>query len=136
MRIEKQNIPANLKSKVNTRFRNHQSDIDGLSRKLTSFNSDRSALFGSRYTDDPEAGSDPHLEQRQQLLSGTDRLERSSGRLRESQRMALEAEETGRNTLQELGRQREVIVGTRDTLDRSEGFTDRSIKTLRSMARR
>jgi hypothetical protein len=50
--------------------------------------------------------------------------------------MALEAEAVGSNTLQELGRQREVIVGTRDTLDRSEGYTDRSIKTLRGMARR
>jgi hypothetical protein len=50
--------------------------------------------------------------------------------------MALEAEETGRNTLQELGRQREVIVGTIGTLDRSEGYTDRSIKTLKGMARR
>jgi len=136
LRLEKQNIPANLKSKVNTRFRNHSSDIDGLSRRLKGFNSDRAALFGQRYTDDPDVASDPHLEQRQQLLSGTDRLERSSHRLRESQRMALEAEETGRNTLQELGRQREVIINTRDTLDRSEGYTDRSIKTLRGMARR
>jgi hypothetical protein len=137
MRIEKQNVPQNVKSKVASRFRNHSSDVDSLSRKLQAFSSDRAALFGSRYTDDPEAGSgDPHLEQREHLLSGTDRLERSSGRLRESQRMALEAEETGRSTLQELGRQREVIVGTRDTLDRSEGYTDRSIKTLRGMARR
>jgi len=135
MRIEKQNVPANLKSKVNTRFRNHSSDVDTLSRKLTSLSSDRSALFGSRYTDDPEAG-DVQLEQRQQLLKGTERLERSSGRLRESQRVALQTEEIGRNTLADLGRQRETIVRTRGALDESEGYTDRSIKTLRGMARR
>ena len=109
MRIEKQNIPTNLKSKVNTRFRNHQTDVDTASRKLTSLTSDRAALFGNRYTDDPDGSGDANLEQRQQLLSGTDRLERSSGRLRESQRIALETEEIGRNTIADLGRQRETI---------------------------
>jgi vesicle transport through interaction with t-SNAREs protein 1 len=137
MRIEKTNIPANLKSKVNTRFRNYQQDVDGLNRKLSSLQSDRAALFGNRYTDeDGEGSGDPNLEQRQQLLSGTDRLERSSGRLRESQRIALETEEIGRNTLSDLGRQREVIENTRVNLGESEGYTDRSIKTLRGMARR
>src|ERR1700761_837531 len=137
MRIEKQNIPATLKSKVNTRFRNYQSDIDTLNRKLTSLQSDRAALFGNRYTDDDGDGtSDPHLEQRQQLLHGTDRLERSSGRLRESQRIAFETEMIGRDTLADLGRQREVIENTRVNLGESEGYADRSIKTLRGMARR
>jgi vesicle transport through interaction with t-SNAREs protein 1 len=137
MRIEKQNIPSSQKSKVNTRFRNLQSDVDTALRTLSNLTSDRTALFGSRYTDDPEAGSsDPNLEQRQQLLKGTERLERSSGRLRESQRVALETEEIGRNTLADLGRQRETIIHTRTTLGESEGYTDRSIKTLRGMARR
>jgi vesicle transport through interaction with t-SNAREs protein 1 len=137
MRIEKQNIPATLKSKVNTRFRNYGSDIDSLTRKLATLQSDRSALFGNRYTDDDADGSgDANLEQRQQLLRGTDRLERSSGRLRESQRIALETEEIGRNTLADLGRQRETIEHTRNTLGESEGYADRSIKTLRGMARR
>lgn len=89
MRIEKQNIPASLKSKVNTRFRNHQGDVDGLTRSLTGLQADKSAMFGPRYTDD-DVESDPQLEQRQQLLKGTDRLERSSGRLRDSHRIALE----------------------------------------------
>jgi len=137
MRIEKQNIPATLKSKVNTRFRNYQSDIDNLTRKLTAFESDRSQLFGSRYTDDDDGSSaDPNVEQRQQLLRGTERLERSSGRLRDSHRIALETEEIGRNTLADLGRQRETIEHTRNMLGESEGYTDRSIKTLKGMARR
>jgi vesicle transport through interaction with t-SNAREs 1 len=138
MRIEKQNIPATLKSKVNTRFRNYQSDVDNLSRKLSSLQSDRAALFGARYTDEDgdDATGDPNLEQRQQLLRGTDRLERSSGRLRDTQRIALETEEIGQNTLADLGRQRETIVHTRNMLGESEGYTDRSVKTLKGMARR
>lgn len=134
MRLEKSNIPAPAKTKVNQRFRNFETDVDGLQRKLRSLSDDRKALFGSRYTDTPTA--DDQLEQRQQLLSGTDRLERSSGRLRDSQRIALETEDIGRNTLADLNRQRETIEHTRSTLLESEGYTDRSIKTLRGMARR
>ncbi|KAF2173099.1 hypothetical protein M409DRAFT_17047 [Zasmidium cellare ATCC 36951] len=134
MRLEKQNIPQASKVKVNQRFRNHESDVDAAKRKLTSLREDRSALFGKRYTDNPT--QDDQLEQRQQLLSGTDRLERSSGRLRESQRIALETEDIGRDTLADLGRQREVIEHTRGTLLESEGYTDRSNKTLKGMARR
>jgi len=133
MKIEKQNIPAAQKSAVNARFRNYQTDVDQMARKLKSL--DKRQLFGERYRDDVEAG-DPQLEQRQQLLSGTDRLERSSNRIRESQRIALETEDIGRNTLGDLGRQRETIENTRGRLLESEGYTDRSIKTLRGMARR
>ncbi|KAF2190626.1 vesicle transport V-snare protein, variant [Zopfia rhizophila CBS 207.26] len=134
MRLEKPNIPAPSKSKINARFRNFESDIDAASRKLKSLSDDRHALFGSRYTDNPT--TDDQLEQRQQLLSGTERLGRSSGRLMESQRIALETEEIGRNTLGDLHTQREQITRTRQTLLESEGYTDRSIKTLRGMARR
>ncbi|RAO65805.1 uncharacterized protein BHQ10_001817 [Talaromyces amestolkiae] len=130
MRMEKQNIPSNARSKVNVRFRNYSSDIDELKRKLKSLSDDRRALFGDRYTDDPEAG-DVHMEQRQQLLSGTERLERSSARLQESQRLALETEDIGRGTLADLHQQRETIERTRQNLHQSEGYVDTSIKTLR-----
>lgn len=135
MRMEKQNIPSAARSKVNVRFRNYSSDIDELKRKLKSLSDDRRALFGDRYTDDPEAG-DVHMEQRRQLLSGTERLERSSARLQDSQRLALETEDIGRGTLADLHQQRETIERTRQNLHQSEGYVDTSIKTLRGMARR
>ena len=134
MNLEKSNIPSSIRSKVSTRYRNHASDIDGLTRKLRSLSDDRAALFGSRYTDDPS--SDPQLEQRQQLLSGTERLGRSGERLRESQRVALETESIGAGTLADLHQQRNVIENTHRNLQQSEGYVDRSVKTLRGMARR
>lgn len=134
MRIEKQNIPSAARSKINQKFRNYESDIDANKRKLKELSSDRKALFGNRYTDDPNA--DEQLEQRQQLLSGTDRLDRSSQRLRDSQRVANETEDIGRGTLADLQLQREQIQHTRMTLLESEGYVDRSVKTLRGMARR
>ncbi|PWY87658.1 V-snare-domain-containing protein [Aspergillus heteromorphus CBS 117.55] len=133
MRMEKQNIPSSARSKVNTRVRNYATDVDEAKRKLRSLSDDRKALFGDRYTDDPQ---DEHLEQRQQLLSGTERLERSSARLQESQRIALETEDIGRNTLADLNQQRETITNARGRLLESEGYVDTSIKTLRGMARR
>ncbi|KAF2865329.1 hypothetical protein BDV95DRAFT_612720 [Massariosphaeria phaeospora] len=136
LRLEKANIPANLKSNINTRFRNLEHDIDAASRKLTTMkgDGDRRDLFGSRYTDNPT--TDDQLEQRQQLLSGTDRLGRSSQRLRESQRIALETEQIGTGVLSDLNGQRAQIEHTRGRLLDSETYTDRSIKTLRGMARR
>ena len=136
MRLEKSNIPANLKSKFNARFRNFETDLDQTKRKLEGYTNDRSKLFGGRYTDNHDTDTDAQLEQRQQLLSGTDRLNRSSGRLRESQRIALETEQIGASTLGDLHQQREQITNTRERLLESESYTDRSIKTLRGMARR
>ncbi|KAM5441984.1 t-SNARE VTI1 [Microsporum ferrugineum] len=136
MRMEKENIPSSTRSKINARFRNYLTDVDNTKRKLRSLSDDRKALFGERYTDDPSSTHDQHLEQRQQLLSGTERLERSSARLQDSQRVALSTEEIGRDTLADLYRQRETIEHTRAGLLESEGYVDRSVKTLRGMARR
>jgi vesicle transport through interaction with t-SNAREs 1 len=134
MTLSKSSLPTTQRTKVNTRFRNHQSDIDALSRKLKTLQpTDRAQLFGDRYTDEPQ---DAQLEQRQQLLSGTERLGRSGDRLRESQRIALETEQIGASTLADLHQQRSVIEHTRGNLLQSEGYVDRSVKTLRGMARR
>jgi vesicle transport through interaction with t-SNAREs 1 len=140
MNLTKSSIPTSLRSKINSRYRNHQSDLDATQRRLKTLSkstadADRSALFGERYTDDP-SGADAALEQRQQLLSGTERLGRSGDRLRESQRIALETEQIGASTLADLHQQRNVIENTHRNLLQSEGYVDRSVKTLRGMARR
>lgn len=135
MRLERSNIPSTARSKINQRFRNYESDIDAAKRKLKSLSSDpQKAGYGNdRYSDTP---GDEQLEQRQQLLSGTERLDRSSQRLRDSQRIANETENIGRETLADLQVQRETIQHTRMTMLESEGYVDRSVKTLRGMARR
>lgn len=144
MRLEKANIPTASRTKVNQRFRNHESDADALKRRLRTLADDRAALFGtaaaaSRYSDNPDGSSGPsdaQLEQRQQLLRGTDRLDRSTQRLKASQALAAETEAIGAGTLADLHRQRETITHTGDMLLESEGYVDRSVKTLRGMARR
>ena len=120
MRLEKANIPSSARSKINQRFRNYESDIDVAKRRLRSSSDDRKNQFDNRYSDNPT--TDDQLEQRQQLLSGTDRLDRSSQRLRESQRIAHETENIGRDTLADLQVQRETIQHTRMTMLESEGY--------------
>lgn len=134
MRIERSNIPSAARSKITQRFRNFESDIDAAKRKLKTLSDDRKALFGNRYSDNPN--TDDQLEQRQQLLSGTERLDRSSNRLRNAQIIANETENIGRDTIADLQIQREVIQGTRQRILESEGYVDRSVKTLRGMGRR
>lgn len=136
MRLEKANIPSASRTKINQRFRNFETDVDKYRRKLRSLADDRAALFGSRYTDNPAGGPDAQTEQRQQLLSGTDRLDRSTQRLRNSQALANETEAIGASTLADLHVQRERISHTGNILLESEGYVDRSVKTLRGMARR
>lgn len=89
MKMEKLNIPSGSRTRVNQRIRNYESDVDAYKRKLQSLAEDRSALFGNRYQDYPGSSSDVQLEQRQQLLGGTDRLDRSTQRLKASQALAV-----------------------------------------------
>ena len=125
MRLEKASIPSSARSKINQRFRNYESDIDAAKRRLKSSSDDRQNQFENRYSDNPT--TDDQLEQRQQLLSGTDRLDRSSQRLRESQRIAYETENIGRDTLADLQVQRETIQHTRMTMLESEGYAHLAI---------
>jgi vesicle transport through interaction with t-SNAREs 1 len=133
MRLELQNIPTSARTRLNSRQSGYASTLESSKRKLRSLADDRSALFGERYTDAP---GDRVLDQRQQLLSGTDRLQNSSRLLQNSQRTANETEQTGANTLTELREQRERIIHTGMTLNESETYVERSVKTLRGMARR
>jgi vesicle transport through interaction with t-SNAREs protein 1 len=149
MRLEKQNIPSTSRPKINTRLRTYESATTASKSRLASLSTDRAALFSGRYTDEdpalhPNNGggggggppSDIHLAQRQQLLSSTDRLDRSSQRLRASQALASETEAIGAAALADLHAQRETILHTQGVLGQSEGYVDRSVKTLRGMARR
>jgi vesicle transport through interaction with t-SNAREs protein 1 len=52
------------------------------------------------------------MDQRSRLIDGTERLQNSSRRLEEAQRIALETEGVGISTLEDLNRQREQMLRT------------------------
>lgn len=134
MRIEVQNIPTNIRSKYSPRVRNYDHDLDKAKQTLkkATYEADRAAKYG---TQGPSA-TDAQYDQRQQLLSGTDRLERSNQRLSNSQRLAYETETVGANILSDLHMQRSQLMNTRETLLEGEGYVNKSVQTLRGMARR
>lgn len=76
------------------------------------------------------------MDQRQRLLSGTERLGESSRRLQDSHRLALETEGIGINILSTLKGQRETMLRARDTLAEADSYIDKASKTLKGMARR
>lgn len=132
MSLEISNIPTPSRQKPRSRLRNYTADLDSCRSTIlkAAQSADRDALFGDR------GSGDAVTDQRQQLLSGTERLERSSQRLRDSERIARETEGVGGSILEDLRGQRERIAQTHDTLNDSERYLDRSVKTLRGMARR
>lgn len=76
-------------------------------------------MFGGFGNDNEDGTSDfdaSTMDQRQRLLSGTERLGQSSRRLEDSHRLALETEGVGINILSTLKGQRETMVRARDTV--------------------
>jgi len=137
MSIEVQNLPSNQRSIYNTKIRQYKSQVEDSKGRLKKLldDQDKYELFGNRYTDD-DSHDDMHDSQRKQLLNNNASLERTSERLRDSQRIALETENIGGNILNDLRSQREQIMGSRNTLMTADGYVDKSMKTLKSMSRR
>lgn len=139
MGVEVQGIPTSQRSTYNTKIRGFRSDVDKLKResqKLADSQS-RAQLFGDREGANDSAGfSDEASSQRQQLLSSQQRLEQSSERLRDAQRVGNETEAIGAGILNDLHGQREQIINSRSTLTEADTYVDKSLRTLRGMARR
>merc|ERR1711991_888898 len=76
------------------------------------------------------------MEQRQRILDGKRRLEETSNRLTNAQRMALESEQIGVETLGELHAQRAVIERADRNLYIADENTSRGASYVRSMNRR
>lgn len=131
MGLEIQNIPTATRNKINPRLRNYRHDADTWKRQLKKMsfeNRPGQSAYGS--------SGDAAQDQRQQLLSGTERLERGSQRLRDAQRTAAETEDIGNGIMTDLYSQRTQILRTADTLQDADTYVDRSVRTLRGMARR
>ncbi|GMM52740.1 v-SNARE protein [Starmerella bacillaris] len=128
-------LPTDERAQHNATIRSYRSEIDEIKKNLALKQSQadqtaRNELFGDR--DYADAGS----EQRSALLNNQQRLERSSDRLRDAQRVGNETESIGAGILNDLRGQREQIINSRNTLTEADGHVDRSMRTLRGMARR
>ncbi|XP_033110217.1 vesicle transport through interaction with t-SNAREs homolog 1B-like, partial [Anneissia japonica] len=77
-----------------------------------------------------------HANQRTRLIQGTESLNRASGSLDRTHRIAAETDEIGVGIIEELGGQKDQLLSTRDKLDNMDANLGRSRRILNSMARR
>ncbi|KAG0164925.1 hypothetical protein DFQ30_009187 [Apophysomyces sp. BC1015] len=141
MELEIVNIPTPSRTRLQAKMRLHKSECETLKRDLRRAtavvpkSADRDELFGGMddYHGDLDAST---MDQRQRLLTGTERLGESSRRLEDSHRLALETEGIGINILSTLKGQRETMTRARDTLSEADSYIDKASRTLKGMARR
>lgn len=96
----------------------------------------RDELLSRAELGDTAGGAASSAAQRDRLLSAQDKLKQTGDRIKEGKKTLLETEELGVSILQDLHKQRETIVHTRDTLHGADENIGRSRRILTAMARR
>ncbi|CAI2181058.1 2257_t:CDS:10 [Funneliformis geosporum] len=139
MEMELLNLPQSSRSRCQAKMRSYKGNLDKLKRDLKRAGSrasgptDREELLAGANGTDLDSAS---LDQRARLLSGTELLADSSRRLQDSHKIALETETIGANVLEDIRRQRDQILHTRNTLMEADSYIDKAQRTLKGMARR
>ncbi|KAI8072430.1 snare region anchored in the vesicle membrane C-terminus-domain-containing protein [Gongronella butleri] len=142
MEMELLKIPTGSRAAYQKQVQESKAEMQQLKRDLRQLEADKHAYQRQELFGDLESqvgGEDYDLaytDQRQRLLSGTERLGESSRRLEQSHRMALETEGVGASILSTLKGQRETMTRARDTLHEADAQIDRASRTLKTMARR
>ncbi|ORX44426.1 V-snare-domain-containing protein [Hesseltinella vesiculosa] len=141
MEMEMLSLPANTRSLLHSQYNTNKAEAEKLKEELRGLEAHRELhlrqeLFGDLESQMGNDADFAHSDQRQRLLSGTDRLGESSRRLEESHRLALETEGVGASILSTLKGQRETMTKARDTLVEADVQIERASRTLKTMARR
>ncbi|KAI8616266.1 hypothetical protein BC830DRAFT_1118790 [Chytriomyces sp. MP71] len=133
------NMPTSQKLKASAFVRFCRDAVRAARRDLAkyttgvAFISDRTQLLSGATNHGATSISIDSADTRSRLLQSTERLQGGSQRLENIQRIALESETIGASTLGDLGRQREQIVRTRNTLDSADSWITQSTGVLRGM---
>ncbi|XP_059670371.1 vesicle transport v-SNARE 13 isoform X2 [Cornus florida] len=138
MDLEARSLQPNVKAVLLAKLREYKSDLNNLKsevKRISSGNlnySARDALLESGMADTLTVSAD----QRSRLLMSTERLNKSSDRVRESRKTMLETEDLGVSILQDLHQQRQSLLHAHDTLHGVDDNISRSKKILTSISRR
>mmetsp|Transcript_13878 Transcript_13878/g.24879 ORF Transcript_13878/g.24879 Transcript_13878/m.24879 type:complete len:243 (-) Transcript_13878:652-1380(-) len=123
---------SSSKASLQQRMENSKNLVSQLREKTNiAKESKRSELLSGGGYDDSDARS-----QRARMAQMTGALERSSDRVKESRRMAAEAEVTGAEVLGELSAQRQTLTRARENLYSVDDELSRSRGIVSSMSRR
>ncbi|CAN4088432.1 unnamed protein product [Withania somnifera] len=138
MDLEARSLPPNVKATLLTKLREYKSDLNNVKtevKRITSANANQAArdeLLESGMADANMVSAD----QRQRLMMSTERLNRSSDRIRDSRRTMLETEDLGVSILHDLHQQRQSLLHAHETLHGVDDNISRSKKILTTMSRR
>jgi vesicle transport through interaction with t-SNAREs protein 1 len=127
MEIEIQGMPQSIRQPYTARAKSSKSDLARYKKLARDMHTQAaraellSNVSGSPFRDSvdgeyDEGGAGARNGDRTRLLAGTSLLEDGSRRLADSQRVALETEQTGAEILRNLRGQREQIEHARDTV--------------------
>ncbi|XP_042500313.1 vesicle transport v-SNARE 13-like [Macadamia integrifolia] len=138
MDLEARSLQPSVKAMLLAKLREYKSDLNNLKsevKRITSTNANQAArdeLLESGMADTLMASAD----QRSRLLMATDRLDQSSGRIKESRKTMLETEELGVSILQDLHQQRQSLLHANNTLHGVDDNIGKSKRILTTISRR
>ncbi|XP_010528358.1 PREDICTED: vesicle transport v-SNARE 11-like [Tarenaya hassleriana] len=138
MDLEARSLPPNVKSNLLVKLREYKSDLNNLKsevKRITTGNLNAAArdeLLEAGMADTMTASAD----QRSRLMMSTERLGRTTDRVKDSRRTMLETEELGVSILQDLHSQRQSLLHAHNTLHGVDDNIGKSKKILTAMSRR
>ncbi|CAN8265958.1 unnamed protein product [Cochlearia groenlandica] len=139
MDLEARSLPPNVKSILLVKLREYKSDLNNFKSEVKRITSGslnaaaRDELLEAGLADTMTASS---AEQRSRLMMSTDRLGRSTDRIKDSRRTMLDTEELGVSILQDLHGQRESLLRAHEKLHGVDDNIGKSKKILTAMSRR
>ncbi|CAF2166446.1 unnamed protein product [Brassica napus] len=138
MDLEARSLPPGVKSSLLVKLREFKSDLNNFKtevKRITSANSNAAArdqLLEAGMADTKTASAD----QRARLMMSTERLGRTTDRLKDGRRTMMETEEIGVSILQDLHGQRQSLLRAGDTLSGVDENVGKSKKILTGMTTR
>lgn len=133
MENEAKAAPVQYRTQMTGRLRTYRRNLDQLGKDLK-----KKSESGMYQADNYGFDRDDRMEasQRARLLQGVASLNRTSESIARSHQIAAETDQVGTEIIDELGRQREVLVRTKDRLHDTDANLGKSNKILKTMAMR
>ncbi|WOG93288.1 hypothetical protein DCAR_0312569 [Daucus carota subsp. sativus] len=138
MDTEARSLQPNVRAVLLAKLREYKSDLNNLKsevKRIASTNLNQAArdeLLESGMADAKMVSAN----QRERLLMSTEKLNKSSDRVRESRRTMLETEDLGVSILSDLHQQRQALLHADNTLHGVDDNVGRSKKIMTAMSRR
>ncbi|RXG69983.1 Vesicle transport through interaction with t-SNAREs-like protein 1A [Armadillidium vulgare] len=140
MELEVREAPQDQREKLRTRVKSYEVELKRLQMeferaKKSSINKEESIRL-ELFSGEGEGYGDNNSDQKQRLINNTETLERTSVRLSQSFKAAIDSEQIGAQVLGDLQHQRETLSRARERLRHTDDDLNQSSRLLNSMVKR